>query len=331
MIRQLVAISSIAVSTCVLAADKDPIKEKLLAARAAYDSEAGQVQKQTEDWLKKREETARKDGDKKLLDQTKAERKVYEETGELPKSLPGAVRLKQDRAVKAMDAAYAEAVKEYTRAKKDDEAASVEAAWKAFGGKTGTGTGAGAAVDLLALVDPKTHAVLGEWKKDGKSLVGVNPSFPGVLQLPYEPGEEYDIEATVRRVSGKEYFAFQLVAGGRRVNAAIDTWPSKGFITGLGDINGKGLLDNGTGVKGQVMKPEQDYTVACSVRSGKIELLVDGKVIVSYKGEFDRFSIHSDFRVPDEKALALQIGYTTPYKIDRLVVTPVKGKGTILK
>jgi hypothetical protein len=312
-----------------LAEDKDPVRDKLVAARTTYDNETKQVQKQTEDWLEKRETAARKAGDKKALDQVKDDRKGYEESGELPRTAPATLRLRHERARKAMDAAYAEAVKEYTKAKKDEEAAAVDEAWKAFG--KASAAGAGGAVDLLALVDPKAHTVLGEWKKDGNSLVGVNPKFPGLIQLPYEPGEEYDLAADVRRVSGEEYFAFQLVAGGHRVTAALDTYPSKGFISGLGDIGGKGILDNGTAVKGQVMTAGKDYTVLCSVRSGKIDVSVNGKVVLAYKGEFNRFSIHSDFRVPDEKALAIQIGYATPYKIDRLVVTPVKGKGTILK
>lgn len=193
-------------------------------------------------------------------------------------------------------------------------------------------TSAGGAVDLLTLVDPPAHAVLGEWKRHGKSLVGLNPKFPGVLQLPYEPGEEYDIAATVRRLSGDEYFGFQLVAGGHRINVAIDTWPSKGYLSGMGDIARKSLLNNGTGVMGRrFVQAGADYVVACSVRKGKIDVSVNGMQIISYAGEFDRFSIHSDFRVPNEKALALQIGYATPFQIDRLVVTPVSGEGKILK
>ncbi|AWM38327.1 Serine/threonine-protein kinase PknB [Gemmata obscuriglobus] len=189
----------------------------------------------------------------------------------------------------------------------------------------------GATVDLLALVDTRVHTVLGEWRRNGEALVGVNPQFPGVLQLPYEPGEEYDIEATVRRISGDEYFGFQLVAGGHRVNMAIDTWPSKGYFSGMGSIAGKDLLNNGTGTQGRrLVHAGTAYTITSSVRKGRISTSVNGILVTSYTGEFNQFSIHSDFRVQNPKALAVQIGYATPFQIDRLVVTPVSGNGKVV-
>jgi hypothetical protein len=114
------------------AEDRDPVKDKLLAAKVAYDKETEQIHKQTTDWLDKREEAARKDGDKKLLDRVKADRKAFDEDGELPKTVPEAIKQKHDRAYKALDAAFAEAVKAYTKANKSAEAASVEEARRAF-------------------------------------------------------------------------------------------------------------------------------------------------------------------------------------------------------
>jgi len=324
MMRRPIAIALLAGVACAaFAEDKDPIKEKLFAAKVAYDKEMRQFRKQVEEWLDKREDTLRKAGDKKALDQLKEERKAYEENGELPKSIPSALQQRYDRAKKKLETAYTDAVKEYTKAKKDDLASAVETEWNNLTKPPG--------INLLALVKPKEHRVLGEWKKDGDSLVGDNPTFPGVCMLPYEPGEEYDLEVNAQRLSGKEYFGLQLVAGGRRVCVAIDTYPSKGYMSGLGDINGQGLLDNGTAVKGGVIKNKQPFTIVYSVRNGKIDVKFDGKTLLTYKGEFNRFSIHSDFRVPNNKALAIQIGYTSPFQIDRLIVTPIKGKGTILK
>ena len=116
--------------TC--ADDKDPVKEKLLAAKETYRAELRQYQKAVGEWFDKREESARKDGNKKVVDQIKAERGVFDESGELPKTVPAALRQKPAVAKKSLEAAYAQAVKEYTMAKKDAEAASVEEAWKAF-------------------------------------------------------------------------------------------------------------------------------------------------------------------------------------------------------
>jgi|GEM_PF-6937602 len=131
MVRQVFAIVFLVTAMCVVVGeDKDPIKEKLFAAKVAYDKEMRQIRKQATEWLDKREETFRNAGDKKGLDQVREERKAFEEFGELPKYMPTAVQQKQTQAKKKLEAAYAEAVKAYIRAKKDDEAAAVEAAWK---------------------------------------------------------------------------------------------------------------------------------------------------------------------------------------------------------
>lgn len=336
MIRNVAALFAFALPFCLLAQDADPVRDKLVAARSAFAAEQKAIRKQADTWFDTREDAARKAGAKKLLEQIKAERTAFDDHEELPKNAPAALKSQQDKALKALEAAYTQALKDYTAAKKAEEAAAVGAELKNITARLGAPAGAGAvapagAVDLLALIDTKAHSVLGEWRRDVKSVVGVNPRFPGVLQLPYEPGEEYDLEVTARRLSGKEYFALQLVAGGKRLAVAIDTWPTKGYMSGFGDLNGKSLLDNGTAVKGQYIKNDTDFTLLCAVRSDKIDVSFDGKVILTYKGEFDGFSVHSDFRVPNQKALAIQIGYTSPYKIDRLVVTPVKGKGAVTK
>jgi hypothetical protein len=326
MIRPVVVIVSLVGIACVASGDdKDPIKDKLLAAKTAYDTEMQQVRKQTEDWLVKREDAARKAGDKKLVDQIKLERETFEESGGgPPKTAPAALKQKYERATKALDAAYAEAVKAYTKAKKDDEAASVEAAWKVF--KEGNG------IDLLALVDPKTHTVAGECKKDGTALiVAAVDKREGVLRLPYEPGEEYDLELTCRRLKGDDCICLGLVAGGRQVCAMIDAWPWLGCLAGIDVIDGKRVPDNGTMVKGVLLKTDTDHTITGSVREGKIDLLVDRKAITSFKGEFTRLSLFGRYSPQTAKALFLVAGPNSSFRIDRLRVSPVKGKGTVTK
>ena len=233
----------------------------------------------------------RKDGDKKLVEQVLAERKGFDATGELPKGAPAAIPQKSELARKALEAAYTQAVKDYIKAKKDDEAVAVEAAWKEFkdAGK----------IDLLALVDAKAHAFAGEWKKVEKVLVGVSGGNGAYLQLPYEPGEEYDLELTCRRLQGDDCFGLGLVAGGHTVMIFIDAYPANGYETGFKIVDKKQIST----FKGQLIKSDKDTTVACSIRPGKIDLRVDGKAITSFKGDFKRLSYPD--RIPNPKALWL--------------------------
>jgi hypothetical protein len=136
MTRILIAIVIAAlVGACAAPAsggDKDPVREKLFAAKVAYDKEMAAFRKAAGEWLDRREDAARKAGDKKLVDQIKEERKAFDEGGELPKAAPTAIRQKPTAARKVLEAAYADAVKAYVKAKKDDEAAAVEKELGAF-------------------------------------------------------------------------------------------------------------------------------------------------------------------------------------------------------
>lgn len=321
MVRRTALFTVFAFACVTLAVDDpDPVRDRLVAAKTAYDAEIVMYKKQVVEWLNRREDGARKAGDKKLLDQIRDDRKVYEEDGIPPKTLPAGIKQKPALARKVMDAAYASAVKEYTKAKRDAEAAAVEAAWKAFTGEN--------VVDLLALIDPKAHTVAGEWKREGKTLVGTKS---GRLLLPYEPGEEYDVEATVRRVAGADGFCIGVVAGGRQCIGVVDAWPMRGYVSGIELIDEKDASDNASTVKGQLLRGDKYHTVTCSVRAGKVAVLVDGKGACEFKGEFSRLSIFDALAVPNKKALFLHIGPDTTFQVNSLVVTPVRGKGTVVK
>ncbi len=329
MIRNIIVALLLGVA-CVAAGvaagdEKDPVKEKLFAAKIAYDKDMSAYRTAVGEWLDSREEAARKAGDKKAVDAVKADRKAFDEDGILPKPAPAAIQQKPAQARKTLEAVYAQAVKDYVKAKKDDEAAAVEKEWKAFI-KTAAGT-----LDLLAPVDPKAHGVDGEWKKDGKVLVGVVGNFQAHVQLPYEPGEEYDLELTGRRVKGVDGVGVGLVAGGRPVLVYIDgLFPDRGYESGFELVDNKPL----TTFKGSLLKTDKDFTITCSVRTGKIDLLVGGKAAASFKGDFARLSIPPAHRLPNTKALFILLGGSKgacSYQFDRVEVTPVKGKGTILK
>src|SRR5262245_5215169 len=103
-----------------------PVRKKLEAAKKTFATESEKIRKEVLDHLAKREEAARKDGNKKLVDQIKTERDAYEEKEELPKTAPTALKQRAGTALTALEGAYGTAIKEYTRAKQDTEAAAVE-------------------------------------------------------------------------------------------------------------------------------------------------------------------------------------------------------------
>jgi|GEM_PF-1129114 len=335
--RKTIVIALLVGVACVAAGeDKDPVKEKLFVAKVAYDKEMRQVRKQIDEWFDKREESARKTGDKKAIDQLKEDRKAYEENGELPKSIPMLIQQKQTQAKKKLEAAYGEAMKAYLKAKKDDLAGALEKEWDEINGKIvrePSTSPNNKAIDLLALVKPKEHTVYGDWKMSKKSLIYTtdNTLYQGRLWFPYEPGEEYDFEVTIRRTDGEDSFSMGLVAGGRQVRAVVDGWPLDGYVAGFDLIDKRYVIVNATRVKGALLKPDKDNTILYTVRREKLEISVNGKAITSYKGDYDQLSLHSTCVVPNKKVLFICIGPKSSYQIDRAMLTPVKGTGTILK
>jgi hypothetical protein len=95
--------------------DTEGVKKRLDAAKRAYDDEAEKFKKAIAEYLDKREDGARKAGNKKLVDQVKAEQKAFEKQGELPAVYPVALQAQMKTARTALDRAYTAAVKDYLR------------------------------------------------------------------------------------------------------------------------------------------------------------------------------------------------------------------------
>jgi hypothetical protein len=117
----------LAIGACLARADDaEAVKEKLFQAKKEYDDSAQKFKKSVSDWLDKREEKARKDGDLKLLEQLKVERAAFDKTGELPSIVPQAVRDPIIAARIKLDKAYMTAEKEYVKLKMDEAYESTE-------------------------------------------------------------------------------------------------------------------------------------------------------------------------------------------------------------
>jgi len=111
----------------------------------------------------------------------------------------------------------------------------------------------------------------------------------------------------------------------------VDGWPWRGGMAGIDAVDNKRVENNATMVKGVLLKTDADHTITGSVRAGKIDLLVDKKPITSFAGEFTRLSVIPQYAPPTPKTLFLVIGPKSSFRIDRIRVLPVKGKGTITK
>jgi hypothetical protein len=124
----LLAIGSwVMADSITLQADESSPKLRLNNARAAFEAEVERLNQGMISLLEKREELARKDGNKKLSEELKLEKELFANTGELPKTVPTSNYIKGLKSNRMkMIAEYDIAVKELTKKGFDKEARTVE-------------------------------------------------------------------------------------------------------------------------------------------------------------------------------------------------------------
>ena len=154
--RRLVVLASLMsfASASVHSADADPIKTKLDKAKSTFNSEVPKFVKGVTEFMEKAEADARKKGDKAALDRLRYEWTAFDLMYVPPPSLPQFMSKKADGLRASIDLTYQTAIKEYTKASKDDKAASLQKEFEQFqgGGKLG--------VRYFALVNSNSGLVI---------------------------------------------------------------------------------------------------------------------------------------------------------------------------
>lgn len=106
--------------------DDDPIRTTLENAKVKYEQSMVTYRELSKEYFDTKEESARKQGSKKLVDQIKGEREAFEVSDELPVNAPATLRARSESALAVLVASYTQAVKEYIRTKHDTLAAATE-------------------------------------------------------------------------------------------------------------------------------------------------------------------------------------------------------------
>ncbi|OAI55012.1 hypothetical protein AYO44_13745 [Planctomycetaceae bacterium SCGC AG-212-F19] len=177
-------------------------------------------------------------------------------------------------------------------------------------------------LDLLKLIDPQKHAVLGQWRFDGSVLVSPL-SDPAILVIPHNPPQEYELEIKAKKLDN-DSFQVGLVAADSQFRAVFDAWPGHGVLSGLENINGKGVRDNGVSHVGSVFPRNQVVTILCSVRKPGVRLTCDGKTVVDWKGDFKSLSLGGPFNdYPQLKNKLFLASWRTGFHIQKLVLRPL--------
>lgn len=186
----------------------------------------------------------------------------------------------------------------------------------------------GESIDLLALIDPKTDKIFGDWTLQGHTLVSPANVQDTRIQVPYAPPDEYDLRIVAARKTNDSDFTIFLFGGGKLFFVSIDAFDP--WIAGLSYIDGKGANVNETTWKGHVFVDDQPRTIVCAVRKTSVTVSVEGKTIIHWKADYKRIGIGTYTGVPNKRALFLD-SWAGSFHITQMVLVPVSGQGQKLR
>lgn len=176
-------------------------------------------------------------------------------------------------------------------------------------------------IDVLARVNPKKDALSGNWHLAAGSLrVDLSTGAASVLELPYAPPEEYDVQVTVERTDGTDTFVVGLVAAGKAFGVSIDKAGST--ASGLFCLDSAGPEANETGKpqKEPLLPRGKARTVVCKIRKNGVGCAIEGKVLVDWQNGFARITEPGGW-IPVTKG-KLFLSAAAGFKVTRIVVTP---------
>ena len=187
-------------------------------------------------------------------------------------------------------------------------------------------------IDLLALVDPAAGTVSGKWTRVAEGLHGERlPDGEGaqVLQLPYEPPEEYDFRVAFTTLEGNAEISQILSAFDRQFTwGTASGQPEK--WAGFNMVNRKPMMQSGAGVKLPARRElNRRYESLVEVRRDRVTGYVDGEKLVEWQTDYSDFSMDPTHTIPNPRALGIGIWWSKTVFHD-ISVREVTGQGKVL-
>jgi hypothetical protein len=159
-------------------------------------------------------------------------------------------------------------------------------------------------IDLLRWIDPEKDTVKGKWQRTAAGLV-VAPGRESRITVPIAPAGAYELELKVIRGPGKECGHTILPVGNAIVLFVLNGWD--GARSGLSNIGGKDAAQNGTAVPPASIRIGQPFGVKVKVvpegDQASVNVALDGKPYVAWKGPQSALTIHPDYVMPNKKCL----------------------------
>ncbi len=187
--------------------------------------------------------------------------------------------------------------------------------------KTTAAPVSGKSVNLLKVVDVTKDAVKGDWKIEGDGSL----SGTGTLQLPFTPGNEYDLNVSFTpQKSSDNGVSFVLAKNGHQCMVSFGSWYNK--VSAISFISGKWGNQNNTKTDFGLENGHK-YQASMKVRKDVVSVFVDGKLLFEHKSDGSDFTITDDWRMKSDTAIGIR--NARPSSFDSIEIIDISGKGTL--
>lgn len=185
-------------------------------------------------------------------------------------------------------------------------------------------------IDLLPLVDVSRDAIKGKWSVKPEGLALDKPADFAVLELPYEPPEEYNLDVVFTPTTDGNNANIYLAAGGASFAWKLNAHGRNPPIYGFDLLDGKLMTARTEGIAqnpaGLVVGERCSTTV--HVRRGSITGFFKNQQIMKWTGDFRRLSMEDGSRLRNPRALGIG-SYKRGVIFHRVNVREMSGKGKV--
>ncbi|MFM8893414.1 MAG: hypothetical protein ACKOTB_17680, partial [Planctomycetia bacterium] len=190
---------------------------------------------------------------------------------------------------------------------------------------------AGREVDLLALVDTARDGVSGDWRREARDdgLPGplVSPkAFGARIEIPFAPPEEYRLTVIAEPLDEPNGLVLGQRSTAGRFLVLLDFLSGKDRAGAIENVDGKNVQTNPSRVDGGLFERGRPAEIVCTVRRSGVEVTVDGRPWIDWRGDAGRLSLSDYWRTPRDEALFLG-AYDCRYRFSRVTLTPLAGTG----
>ncbi|WP_157732046.1 S1 family peptidase [Thermogutta terrifontis] len=175
--------------------------------------------------------------------------------------------------------------------------------------------------DLLALVDPTVHCMLGNWVREGKSLRSPGQART-TLVFPFDPPQEFRLVIVARRVQGRESLNVTLPVGNSQTMVVLEGYGR--LVSGLSLVSGATADHNETTYFGRIFQGDAPVTLEFASAPDYVHVRASQELIIQWQGDASRLSLDQRFwsHIPPRRIALSVYRAETVFVIDRVELLP---------